>query len=333
MPLIVTPGYLSKRAAFYRQVAQFTSAGISLLVALEQLGRSPPASSFRKPIQHLLDQLNQGFLLSEALKSLGKWMPPFDIALIEAGEQSGKLDHCFHLLGDYYHDRAQAARVVITDLVYPVILLHCAVLLLPFPQFFLSGNLGAFLRSTLGVLLPIYAFVALLLYATQARHGERWRLVVEELLNSLPLVGTARRYLALSRLAAALEALLGAGVPIVQAWELAATASGSQALHRTVRAWKPRFLAGETPAEAVNASKVFPEIFASLYRTGEVSGSMEQTLQRLHEMYREEGTRKLRTAAEWGPRLLYLVIVVLIAMRILQFWTGFYAPILNPVEP
>src|SRR5205814_10703053 len=155
-------------------------------------------------------------------------------------------------------------------LAYLAILFHLAIFIFPFSQFFASGNLLAYLRQTFGLLIPLYAFVALLVYVSQSRHGERWRAVFESLIRPIPVLGTARHYLALSRLAAALEALLSAGVTVIEAWELAATASGSPALRRTVLAWRPLVNAGQTPAEVVSASTRFPEMFENQYNTGEV---------------------------------------------------------------
>jgi type II secretory pathway component PulF len=173
-------------------------------------------------------------------------------------------------------------------------------------------------------LIPIYAAAAVVIYALQSRHGEKWRAVIEGLLGPIPVLGTARRYLALSRLAAALEALLNAGVTIIEAWELAATASGSPALRRIVRGWQPQVRAGETPAEAVAASGKFPELFSHQYTTGEVSGKLDETLRRLHYYYQEEGSRKLHALAQWSPRFVYLFVALMIAVRVVQFWTGYF---------
>ena len=102
------------------------------------------------------------------------------------------------------------------------------------------------------------------------------------------VLGTARQDLALARLAAALEALLNAGVPIIGAWELAATASGSPALRRSVEGWRPRLEQGSTPAELISESGQFPSVFSSLYHTGEISGQLDQTLNRIHTMPRRK---------------------------------------------
>ena len=328
MPLIVSPRQFTQRAEFYHQLAQCTSAGIGVIRALEQIKANPPARSFREPLQRLLDELAKGATLAESLQQLG-WLPVFDVALVEAGERSGRLDACFRLLADYYNDRATLARQVIADLIYPVALFHMAVFIFPFAQFFLTGNLLAYLAKTFGVLIPIYIFTGLAIYATQSKHGEQWRARIESLLRRIPMLGTARHYLALSRLAAALEALTNAGVNVVVAWDLAAAASGSPALRRAIAAWKPRVVAGQMPSEAVRACPQFPEMFANLYASGEVSGKLDDSLRHLHRVYNEDGARKLHAFAQWTPRLVYLLVALMIAYKVVQFWLGYFNEINN----
>ena len=152
--MIFTPGQLSRRADFYHQLGQLTGAGLGLIQALEQLRRNPPDRSYREPISRVLEQITDGDTLTRAMQRCGHWLPSFDLALLQAGEQSGRLDACFRLLADYYTDRTRLARKMIGDLAYPAFLLHFAVFILPFAQFFTSGNLVAYLGQTLGVLLP-----------------------------------------------------------------------------------------------------------------------------------------------------------------------------------
>ncbi len=322
--MIFTPGQLSRRADFYHQLGSLTGAGLGLIRALEQLKRNPPDRSYREPITRALEQIAAGTTFTEAAQACGHWLPAFDLALLQAGEQSGRLDACFRLLADYYTDRARLARQMIGDLAYPVFLLHFAIFIFPFAAFFTSGNWVTYLYQTVGVLIPLYVVVALMIFAAQSRHGETWRACIESLLHPIPVLGQARRYLALGRLAAALEALLSAGVTIIEAWELAATASGSPALRRTVLGWRPLVNAGQTPAEVVSASGRFPDLFASQYATGEVSGQLDDTLGRLHAYYQEEGSRKLHGFSRWMPRAIYFCIVLMIAYRIINFYTGYF---------
>jgi type II secretory pathway component PulF len=329
MALIITPGQFTRRAEFYRQLAQYTSAGIGLVGALENLGRNPPERSYRQPIQSLLKHLAQGCTLTEGLKGIAGWLPTFDVALLEAGEHSGRLDACLRLLANYYLERARIARQLVSDLAYPAFLFHFFVFITPFPQLFLTGNLFHYLFRTFGVLIPIYAFVALLIYMGQSGHGEQWRAMIERLIHPIPVLGTARRQLAIARLAAALEALLSAGVTIIEAWDMAATASGSPALRRTVLGWRPLLDAGQTPSEVLSAAPGFPDMFKQQYTTGEISGQLEDTLGRMHQYYQEEGTHKLHTVSTWVPRAIYCLIMLVVAIQIVSFYKGYFQNIQN----
>ena len=321
MPFIVTPRQLTQRAELFHQLAQLTSAGIGIIPALEQIKRSPPARSYRDPLQRLLDELARGATVAEALHRLG-WLPAFDLALIEAGERSGRIDTCFRLLADYYNERARLIRQIIGDLMYPVFVFHLAVFLITMLEFLWSGP---WLLVFLGGFVPVYAATIFLIYAAQDEHNEAWRAKVESVLRFVPVLGKARHYLALSRLAAALEALLNAGVNIFEAWELAATASGSPALRRAVLAWKPQLVAGQTPSELVRVCPQFPNTFTGLYAGGEVSGKLDDALRQLHRLYNEEGSRKLHLVSKWVPQLIYLgvaLIVAYIAVRGMQAYVN-----------
>ncbi len=323
MSPIFMPGRFSERAQFYYQLAQLTSAGITIPAAFRQLHYSPPARSYRVPIERILLQIERGLGLTDSLRSLD-WLPEFDLSMIEAGEQSGRLDVSFASLAEYYSDRAQASRQFLADLAYPALLLHLAVLIFPFPAFFLAGDWRMFLKQTLGILGPIYGLVALLLFAGQASHGESWRAIVERILRRIPVLGQARRDLALSRLSLALEGLLSAGVSIITAWEGAAAAGGSPALRRAIQSWRPQIEAGVTPAELVRSAGLFPHLFVSEYAAGEISGRLDEVLKHLHRFYREDGQRKMRAINQWIPRFIYFVIVIAIATRIVSFYSNYF---------
>ena len=264
MPLILLPSQLADRGELYHQFSQLINAGLGLLQAIETLRRNPPARSFRVPLSRWLDQLSQGATFGEALQSGGPWLPAFDVALLQAGEKSGRLPACFKLLGDYYQERARLLREMLSRLMYPLFLFHFAIFIMPIAQLFGAGSVRVYAQQTIGALLPLYALVFLVAYAAQGKHGERWRGFLERIGRALPVFGRARHELALARLAAALEALLNAGVNVIEAWELAASASGSPILRRTVRGWRAQLEAGAPPSEALRRSRQFPELFANM---------------------------------------------------------------------
>jgi len=320
MPFIVTPRQLDQRAELFHQLAQLTSAGIGIIAALEQIKRGPPSRSYREPLQQLLDELARGATVADALHRLG-WLPAFDLALIEAGERSGRIDACFLLLADYYNERARLIRQTIADLMYPVFVFHLAIFVSTLLEFLWSGP---WLLVLFGGLVPLYAATAFLIYAGQDRRNEAWRTKVESVLRFIPVLGTARHYLALARLAAALEALISAGVNIFEAWELAAAASGSPALRRAVADWRPKLTAGQMPSEAVRACRLFPEMFANFYASGEVSGKLDESLRHLNRLYSEEGSRKLHLVSRWVPRFIYFMVALFVGYIVIRFWTNYF---------
>lgn len=324
MSLLITPRQYSRRAELYHQLSQLTAAGIGLPQAIELQQRTPPSRSFREPLSIVRQRLMMGSTFAEAMQSTGRWLPAFDGALLHAGEQSGRLPTTFKLLAQHYETNATLLQKTISSLIYPALVFHLAVFIGPLPDLFRSWNLFAYAAKTLSVLIPIYAVAIFIVYALQGRHGEHWRGAVESLVRRIPLFGKARHHLALARLASALEALISAGVSIVEAWELAANASGSPALRRAVFKWRPDVDAGVTPAEVVRNSSEFPSVFANVYHTGEVTGSLDDALRRLHTLYQEEGERQLKAVAEWTPKLIFFGVAFLVAWQVIRFWTGYF---------
>jgi type II secretory pathway component PulF len=263
---------------------------------------------------------------------IGKWVPSFDLALIDAGERSGRLDACFALLAVYYRERAQMMRQMISDMGYPAFVFNFSIVLFPFIEFIKSGNFMRFIGTILMIAVPIYGVLFLIIYACQGRHGEAWRSKLEKILSYVPILRTARQDLALARLAMALESLINAGVPIVTAWQLSATASGSPLLERTVQSWKVPLETGSTFSELITSSGCFPELFANLYHTGEISGTTDKTLIRLHNLYQTEGQSKMKALSQWTPKIVYFGIMIFVAFKIISFYTGYFNEVNQAID-
>ena len=145
----------------------------------------------------------------------------------------------------------------------------------------------------------------------------------------VPVLGAARREMALARLSMTLEALLAAGVTVVEAWQLAGAASGSPALGKIVDSWIPRLRERSTPAELVQETRWFPEVFSSQYATGEVSGRLDDSLKRLQKYYQQAGSTKLHLLAQVVPWIIYGAVAGYIVYKIFQFYTGYFQQIGN----
>lgn len=330
--MLFTPGQFTRRADFYHQLGQMNAAGLGLIPSLQQIRRTSPSREFTAHIGAALVDLESGLSVAESFEKREGWLPAFDVALLHAGERSGRLDATFKMLAGFYQDRAAVTRKIFSAMAYPVFLIHAALFILAFPKLFTTGNIFGYFMATFGLLIPIYALFVIGIFVCQGRRGEGWRNSLERFTAFIPLIGSGRRELALARLSAALEALVNAGETLHEAWPLAAAASGSPALCREVERWRAQFARGRTPAEALQSSTVFPEMFTNLYSTSEISGSLDETLRRLHHYYAEEGSRHLHTAARIGPGIAYGLVAAYIAWQVIQFWTGYFNKIGQVME-
>ena len=323
MALLITPGQLSGRSELFHQLSQVTASGIGLMGALEVLQRNPPRPSLREPVARLLAQLRDGHSFGDSLERSGRWLSAFDVAMLQAGEKSGRLPDCFRVLSRYYDQKTQLARSVIGVTAYPLLVFHVAVFIFPLSRLtdlVLKGAVVPFVLQKFFVLAPVYGIAAFLAFALQSTHAEPWRALVEKFASLVPLLGTARRSLAIARLALALEALLNAGVTVIEAWEMAVAASGSPALRRVFARAKSSLQTGQQPSEMISNSREFPSAFASLYHSGEISGTLDDALRRSHALFEEEGSRKMKQFIFGLAGLLTAGVMLMAAWGIVSSW-------------
>ena len=355
---MVTPGQLARRAEFFEQLAAMIAAGVSLPKALEMVGRNRVAGVSQKTIHALTYHLNNGHTFTDAMRlvsgqmrpepgtandlkfrpSRDCWLSDFDIALLSAGEQAGQLDSAFRLLARYSGGRAKIIRDTIASLAFTMLTLHVFLFVAPL-QLLVNAALGLF-NSQYAACIPfiiekviaygaLYGVIWFLFFATQGNRGSGWQSVVESIYAMIPWLRVAVKYLAVARLAMALEALLNAGVPMVRAWEFAAVSSGSAKLKSEILRLTPQLETGTTPAEMVGQISYFPEMFTHLYQTGELSGRLDESLTRLHSYFEDEGFRKLKTFFRVLNSVIYFTIVLFVAHFIISFWTHYYGDMLK----
>lgn len=332
MAFLFFPGQLAARGELYHQLGSSLSAGLTLVRSLRMMAENPPARGLSAALDALATRLEAGRTFAESLRGLGRWAPEFDIALLDAGEQSGRLDRVCRSLSRDYTERARLARQVVLGLIYPVLLFHFAFLILPIGHFmdlFRSGDLTVFALRKAALFLPLYGVAFLFILGGQSSHGRAWRSLLERVCALVPAVGRARRALVLARLSLALDALLSAGVSTTRAWSMAAAAAGSPAIERAIAELVPRLQNGESAGDVLLRSRVFPSHFVSAYVSSEQAGRVDEALPRLAEHYQEEGLRLMKIAAGVLTGLIFFAVLLVVAWQIISFWTGYYSQILD----
>jgi len=319
---------LRRRSIFYGQLSTLLRAAIPLSQILGRMAASPPDPASGRVAQRLLDQIDHQATWAEAFQSVRGWAPPFDLALIDAGERSGRLDEAFDTLARHHRRRAENLRRVVQSAAYPLFVLHVAAFVIPLPALVAGGTFAGYLLKSVGVLVSTYSLVGAVVWALSGQRNEGWRSLVERLVLRVPLLGAARSALALGRLAGSLESLITAGVLVTEAWPLAARASGSPLLTRVVARWPPLLDGGQTPAELVAESGPFPDTFVSSYATGEIAGQLDEQLRWLAKHYEEEGFEKLHQLAVVVPVLGYGLVAGWIVLYIFSMFLN-YMTIIN----
>jgi type IV pilus assembly protein PilC len=338
MSFIVTPGQMNRRAQLYDQLGSMIAAGVPLIKALEMASRNNSLRSSKKAILSLIGYLQEGRTFSDSMKKVQDWMPEFDVALLSVGEETGRLDVSFKTLGRYYASRAKIIRDTISGLIVTVMTLN--VFLLVFPLGYLTAFAQGIVNSDFSLCVPfiiekivvfgvLYGIVFFLIFACQGNRGESWRAMVESIFRMIPMLRVAIKYLALARLASALDALINAGVSIIKSWELAGAACGSQRLKHEIMKWTPQLEIGMTPAEMVAQIGYFPEMFQNLYHSAEISGKLDETLVRLHSYYEEEGFHTLRLFTRILNGIIYGSVAGLVAFNIIRFWMNYYGTLMK----
>ncbi len=354
---MVTPGQLKRRAAFFEQLAVMIAAGVPFTKALEMAAKNRSSGVPQRVIQELVLHLQEGRTFTDAMQlvsgqkvgmdgSLRRadksfWLSDFDVALLSAGEESGRLDTTFKTLARYYSERATVIRDTISGTIITIVTFH--VFLLVFPLGFLVNLVLGIMNGEYEKCLPfiieklvvfglLYGGIASLAFAGQSTRSEGWRSVVESVFSIVPMLRTALKYLAVARLAMALNSLMSAGVSVIRAWELAATSCGSPHLKRQIFKWTPQLESGITPGDMVAQIHYFPDMFTQLYQSGEMSGKLDETLAHLHTYFQDEGFRKLQTFCRIFSFGLYFAIAIVVAIFIIRFYVGYFNQITSASE-
>jgi type II secretory pathway component PulF len=298
-----------------------------LFEAFSQLALRPPARSLSGEIGAIHRELLRGHTLTESFAAARAKVTAFDLALIEAGETSGRLDRVFRELSQHHRDSARFARRALGGIAYPFFLMHLALIIFPMQRLtdiFTKGDLTGFVVQKIIVFGLIYSMIFVGLWLTQGSRGEGLRAALEKVFHFVPQLGGARQSQALSRMAAALGGLFAAGVDVIRSWETAAEASGSPALKRAVSTWRRRIESGERPSEILLGTPEFPQRFVSLYTTGEASGKLDASLEHLHRHYAEEAARKFTMFLVLLSGVVFGSVALAVAYQVISFWLGYF---------
>jgi len=310
-PMGVSSRTLSR---WYLQLAASLDAGLPLARSIGA-AHGPPAA-LRTELQA---RLIAGDGVDEALERGGTWLPSLDRQLIAAGARAGRLPEVVRRLGERHQETSRAAMTALAAALYPLGVAHFGVVALPLPAFFNGEGAGVYFTQVGQVLVPLWAFTALIGMGIR----QRWT-IVGMILNLLPLVGGSRRLRSIADLAFVLEVQLVAGIRLDVAWLQAALAAGDRRLEPVAVAAAEAVQRGEPIGPVLAGRRELPAPFADFYANGEQTGKLDESLRYVQAEFQRRSVIRLRAATVAYPALLFVGVGAWAIFQIFSVWLNHF---------
>ena len=292
---------------FSRQLATMVDAGIPLVSALDILGEQMENKTFSSIVLEIRNNVETGSSLSEALAKHKVVFSQLFVNMVKAGESSGMLDEILDRLALYLEKTSALQRKIKSALVYPAVVSSMALgitlllLLKVIPVFKeIFSGFGAQLPTPTLILLTISdtlqkyfivcvgVVVAIGFAFFQYIRTEKGRLYFDTLLLHLPVFGILFTKVAVSKFTRTLSTLVKSGVPILAALDIVGKTSGNKLVERAIENVRTNVREGESVAEPLARSKIFPPMVTRMVSVGEQTGELEKMLSKIADFYDEQ---------------------------------------------
>ena len=293
---------------FTRQFATMIGAGLPLVQALEILSKQTENKGFASIIGDVKLDVEGGSTFADALKKYPRIFSELYTNMVAAGEAGGILDTILVRLATYIEKAQSLKRKVKGAMVYPSVVITVAVLCIviimvfvvpTFSKMFaqLGGELPAptqlvitmskFLGGTGGVVV-LASIISLIVFVVQFRRVETGKKVTDSILLRLPIVGILLRKVAVAKFTRTLGTLISSGVPILDGLTITAKTAGNKVIEKAVLEVKQGVSEGQTIAEPLSMSKVFPPMVTQMISVGESTGALDSMLDKIADFYDDE---------------------------------------------
>lgn len=331
-------------AIFSRQLATMIGAGVPLVQALDIVARGNDNMAMRELILSIRSSIEGGSSLSEALAGHPAQFDDLFVNLVGAGERSGALETLLDKIATY-KEKAEAIKAKVRKaLTYPSVVSLVAFvvtgILLYFvvPQFeglfsSFGADLPAFTRMVVNlskfvqawwwlILGAIGGIVAVIRYFN--RTSANFRRGRDRLLLRLPIIGKILHKAALARFTRTLSTMFAAGVPLVEAMESVAGATGNIVFQEAVMKMREQVATGQQLHLAMqDRIDLFPNMAVQMIAIGEESGSLDDMSAKVAEFYEAEVDNMVDNLSTLLEPLIMAILGVLVGGLV----TAMYLPI------
>ncbi len=320
MRRIFTGAPASRQETLFFQLATMVDSGVGIREALFTLSRQYRGRA-GSVFSALANDVSAGGSLCEAMSRQPDSFNPVTLAMVETGEKVGRLEENLRQLADAFQRTRRLSMRLVTGFIYPILLLHAAILI-PNLVVLFSHGLWGYVKACSFPLAAIYGTVITIWFLHQVFKETK---AYGGLLLSLPVV----EKLALARFARALATLYEGGLAMGQATELAGQASGNGIIREELEEAAVEIRGGIQLGAALEGSPYFPEMVRNMIETGEHTGRLEVTLRKVAEYYEDSADASIERTARILPVVLYLFVAGYIAYVVFSMWAGVYGQILS----
>ncbi len=330
-------------AVFSRQLATMLAAGIPLVQAFEIVGNGHEKASMQKLILDVKADVEGGTSLHEALAKHPLYFDDLYVNLVEAGEQAGALESLLDKVATYKEKTEALKKKVKKALFYPAAVLVVAVIvtvvLLVFviPQFEslykgFGADLPAFTQMVIGLSRFVQhdgVYVAVVLgaaawaFAYFKKRSKAMREFLDRVVLKLPVIGPILNKAAIARYARTLSTMFAAGVPLVEALESVAGATGNIVYESAVLKMRDEVATGQRLQRAMESTGLFPNMVNQMIAVGEESGSLDEMSGKVATFYEAE----VDNAVDAMSSLLEPLIMVILGVLVGGLVIAMYLPI------
>ena len=336
----ITTGDIS---IFSRQLATMLGAGIPLVQAFEIVGNGHENPAMQKLILSIKGDVEGGTSLAEALAKQPLYFDDLFVNLVEAGEQAGALETLLDKIATYKEKTEAIKKKIKKALTYPAAVLVVAfivttiLLIFVIPSFedLFKGfgadlptftrmviDLSVFVR-TQGWILAILFGSAISAFLYFQKRSRAFRHFLDRLMLKTPIIGPIMHKAAIARYARTLSTMFAAGVPLVEAMESVAGATGNIVFEQAVLRMRDEVATGQRLQQAMENTDLFPNMVIQMIAVGEESGSLDDMSAKVADFFEED----VDNAVDNLSSLLEPMIMAILGVLVGGLVVAMYLPI------
>ena len=301
---------LKDLAIFCRQFATMINAGVSLVRCLDVLEQQTSNVGLKEIIRDIQTEVEGGATLSKSMSKFPRVFSELAVGLVRAGEIGGVLDDTLERLAMFMEKDLELRQKIKSAMTYPILVLIVAIgivtflvmFILPkFMQLFLDlGMERSDFPAPTRVLMDVSNFmlqkwyisvlivVGLWIAIGRVKRTKTGKRYWDMLMLKLPVFGPLNHKIAVSRFARTLSTLLSSGVPILQAMETVAGTVANDIIADAVLLSRASIREGDTIADPLAESKMFPPMVVQMITIGEETGQLDTMLEKVATFYERE---------------------------------------------